>query len=88
MEEEHCSWLISQIERLVKNPDSANFGIDKSRCDLEIIIKVAEEDKRFITQEWLDAWKHELSVKTGVLSPVIYLEGNEPEWLAKGEFIH
>ena len=87
MQEEHCSWLMLQIERLVKNPDSAKFGMDKSRCDLEIIIKVAEEDRAAITQEWLDAWKNELATRTGVTSPVIYLEGNEPEWLAKGWYI-
>ena len=84
MQEEHRNWLMSQIESLVKNPELANFGIQTCRCDLEIIVTVAEEDRSAFTPEVLETLKNELSVRTGVTAPVIYLEGNEPEWLAKG----
>ncbi len=86
IQEHDSSWLMNRIELLTKEPELANFSVDTSRCDLEIVIKVAEEDRPAFTQEILDALKKELSERTGV-TPTIYLEGNEPEWLAKGAYI-
>lgn len=81
------NWLMTQVELLTKNPKSANIGINRSRCDLEIIIKVDPEDRSAFTDEVLTVLKNEISARTGFGSPVIYLEGNEPEWLAKGAYI-
>ena len=86
MEESVASWLMNQIELRTKKPELANFGEDTTRCDLEIIIRVAQEDREAFTEEAFAILKEGLSERTGV-TPTIYLEGNEPEWLAKGDYI-
>ena len=85
MKPEDKNWLMQQIALLTTDVDSANFGIDTSRCDLEIIIQVAEKDRDAFTDEVLASLKQELATRTSIASPVVYLEGNEPEWLAKGD---
>ena len=87
MKPEDKNWLMQQIALLTTDVDSANFGIDTSRCDLEIIIQVAEKDRDAFTDEVLASLKQELATRTSIASPVVYLEGNEPEWLAKGDYI-
>jgi len=81
------SWLMDKIEELCTEPQFSNFAIRKGRCDLEIVITVSKKDETLITQEFLDSLRDDLSTRTGFVAPVIYLEGNEPEWLAKGCYI-
>jgi len=74
--------LAAKIESLVKHPEQANFGIVLGRCDLEIVISVAEEDKAVFTDAVLLGLKGEIAAMTGIFAPVVYLYGNEPDWLS------
>ena len=80
-------WFMAEIARMVKHLSDASFGIVTGRCDLEIVIVVAEDDKALFAEEVLSQFKQKIAAMTGVLSPVIYLQGNEPAWLANGEYI-
>lgn len=83
MKKEHRRWLIEKIESLVGNKDYANFGIRKGRVDLEIIIRVDPNDKNVFTESLLKGLEDEVASLTGIISPVIYLEGKEPMWLER-----
>jgi len=61
---------------------------EQKRCDLEIVIVVADDDKAVFTEAALLQLKEEITAATGVPEPVIYLYGNEPGWLARGDFIN
>ena len=83
MKESHKHWLMHEIELMVKNPEDANFGIKKGRVDLEIIISVNEKDKQIFSKKTLKILTEKIAKLTGVLSPVVYLDGKEPAWLAR-----
>lgn len=78
VEQEHLGWLMAQIEARCTDKEKANFARIHGRFDLEIVIAVAPQDKRAITDEFLVDMKRELRERTGLLSPVIYLDGYEP----------
>jgi hypothetical protein len=87
LKDEDKEWLNGILKGMVKNPESVCLGIQSGRCDLEIIIQVESADRAIFTEEVLHSLKQQVASRTGVLSPVIYLDGNEPEWLAKGHNI-
>lgn len=74
-------WFMEQIEKHCTEPQLSNYAIINGRCDLEIVITVSQKDETLFTQELLDSLRDDLSTRTGFVAPVIYLEGNEPEWL-------
>ena len=78
VDQEHLTWLMGQIEERCKNKEAANFARIHGRFDLEVVISVAPEDKYAITDEFLVDVKRALRERTGLLAPVIYLEGYEP----------
>ena len=82
--QEHLDWLMAQIEARCKDKETANFGRIHGRFDLEIVISVAPQDRYAIDDEFLVDMKRALRERTKLLSPVIYLEGDEPrkvrEW--------
>jgi hypothetical protein len=78
IDKEHLTWLMEQIEARCKNKEAANFARIHGRFDLEIVIAVAPEDKYAITDEFLVDMKRALRERTGLLAPVIYLQGCAP----------
>lgn len=87
MNEIQKKWLYQFLSGMVKNPEKVDFCILKGRCDLEIILFIEEEDKAIFSEEVISSLKEEIASKTGVLSPAVYLEDNEPEWLKQGQYI-
>ena len=77
--QEHLDWLMAQIEERCTDKETANFARIHGRFDLEIVISVAPKDKHAITDEFLVDMKRALRERTGLLSPVIYLDGYEPQ---------
>jgi len=75
---EHLDWLMTQVENRCTDKERANVGRIHGRFDLEIVIVVAPQDKLAITDEFLVDMKRALRERTGLLSPVIYLDGYEP----------
>jgi hypothetical protein len=57
--------------------ETANLLRIYGRYDLEIAIVVAPQDRCLITDEFLVDMKHSMRARTR-LSPVIYLDGDEP----------
>ena len=84
VDQEHLDWLMAQIEERCKDKEAANFARIHGRFNLEIVISVAPQDKYAIDDEFLVDMKRALRERTGLLSPVIYLDGDEPrkvrEW--------
>ncbi len=78
VEQEHLDWLMAQIEARCTDKEAANFGRIHGRFDLEIVISVARQDLEAITDEFLVDMKRAMRDRTGLLAPVIYLEGYEP----------
>jgi len=78
VDQEHLDWLMVQIEARCKDKETANFARIHGRFDLEIVISVAPQDRQSITDEFLVDMKRALRERTGLLSPVIYLDGYEP----------
>jgi len=75
---EHLQWLMEQIEARCADKERANFARIHGRFDLEIVITVAQQDRKAITDEFLVDTKRALQERTGLLAPVIYLDGYEP----------
>lgn len=63
------------IDGLVSKPDLANFARIYAGLDLEIMIRVATEDRQVFTPEMCKALTFVISALTGVHKPVVYLEG-------------
>jgi hypothetical protein len=76
--EEHRRWLMEQIEARCKDKETANFARIRGCFDLEIVISVAPQDRYSIDDEFLVDMKRALRERTGYLSPVIYVDGDEP----------
>jgi hypothetical protein len=79
VDKEHMLWLMAQVEERCKDKDTANLLRIHGRFDLEIIIAVAPQDRQAITDEFLVDMKRALRERTGLLAPVIYLDGDEPK---------
>ena len=83
VDQEHLNWLMAQIEARCQDKETANFARIHGRFDLEIVISVAPQDKYAIDDEFLVDMKRAMRERTK-LSPVIYLDGDEPrkvrEW--------
>jgi hypothetical protein len=84
VDKEHMQWLMEQVEERCKDKETANLLRIHGRFDLEIAIAVASQDRDAITDEFLVDMKRAMRERTGLLSPVIYLDGDEPrkvrEW--------
>ena len=78
VDREHLDWLMTQIEARCADKERANFARIHGRFDLEIVIAVAPQDRQSITDEFLVDMKRALRERTGLLAPVIYLDGYEP----------
>ena len=78
VDKEHMQWLMKQVEERCTDKEQANVGRIHGRFDLEIIIAVAPQDRQAITDEFLVDMKRALRERTGLLAPVIYLDGDEP----------
>lgn len=78
VEKEHMTWLMKQVEDRCSDKDTANLLRIHGRFDLEIVVVVARQDRQSITDEFLVDMKRAMRERTGLLSPVIYLEGYEP----------
>ena len=78
VDKEHMTWLMEQVEARCTDKERANVGRIHGRFDLEIVITVAPQDRQSITGEFLVDMKRALRERTGLLSPVIYLDGYEP----------
>ena len=78
VDQEHLDWLMTQIEERCADKGQANFARIHGRFDLEIVIAVAPQDRQSITDEFLVDMKRALRERTGLLAPVIYLDGYEP----------
>lgn len=74
----HMRWLMEQVEARCTDKERANVGRIHERFDLEIVVRVAPQDRQSITDEFLVDMKRALRERTGLLEPVIYLEGYEP----------
>ena len=74
---EHMQWLMEQVEARCKDKETANLLRIHGRFDLEIAIVVASSDKYAINDEFLIDMKRVMRERTK-LSPVIYLDGDEP----------
>ena len=79
IDQEHLNWLMVQIEARCKDKTAANFARIHGRFDLEIVIAVAPQDRYAITDEFIIDMKRVLRKRTGLLAPVIYLNGDEPQ---------
>ncbi|MBI5421014.1 MAG: hypothetical protein HZA35_01740 [Parcubacteria group bacterium] len=77
MDPEHHHWFWRILDGFVSNPDKSSFVAKKGIFDLEIMIRVAREDKVLFTPEVLGALKVILTAKTGVSNLMIYLEDSE-----------
>jgi hypothetical protein len=78
VDQEHLDWLMQQVEARCTDKERANFARIHGRFDLEIVIAVAPQDRQSITDEFLVDMKRALRERTKFLSPVIYLDGDEP----------
>lgn len=76
--QEHLNWLMEQIEARCTDKKAANFARLHGRFDLEIVIAVSPQDRQAIDDEFLANMKRAMRERTGLLSPVIYLDGYEP----------
>jgi hypothetical protein len=78
VDQEHLDWLMQQVETRCTDKERANFSRILGRFDLEIAIAVAPQDRGAIDDEFLVDMKRALRERTKLLSPVIYLDGDEP----------
>jgi hypothetical protein len=78
VDQAHLDWLMKQIEDRCKDKETANFSRIHGRFDLEIVIAVAPQDHQAINDEFLVDMKRAICERTGLLAPVIYLDGYEP----------
>lgn len=78
VDKEHMQWLMAQVEARCTDKERANVGRIHGRFDLEIVIAVAPQDQQAITDEFLVDMKRAMRERTGLLEPVIYLDGYEP----------
>lgn len=69
---------MAEIEARCTDKTTANFARVHGRFDLEIIIFVAPQDRDAIDDEFIVDMKRALRERTGLLAPVIYLDGDEP----------
>ena len=76
--QEHFVWLMAQIEERCTDKEEANLARIHGRFDLEIVITTAPQDRLAITDEFLVDMKRAMRERTGLLAPVIYLDGYEP----------
>lgn len=76
--QEHMQWLMEQVEARCKDKETANLLRIHGRFDLQIAIVVAPQDRYTITDEFLVDMKRATRERTGLLAPVIYLDGDEP----------
>ena len=74
---EHMQWFMEQVEARCKDKETANLLRIHGRFNLEIAIVVAPQDKYAIDDEFLVDMKRAMRERTK-LSPVIYLDGDEP----------
>ena len=79
VDREHLEWLMAQVEARCSDKETANIARIHGRFDLEIVIAVAPQDRRAIDDEFLVDMKRALRERTGLLAPVIYLDGYEPQ---------
>jgi hypothetical protein len=79
VDREYMQWLMEQVEARCKDKETANLLRIHGRFDLEIAIAVAPQDRHAITDEFLVDMKRALRESTGLLAPVIYLDGDEPQ---------
>ena len=77
VDREHMQWLMARVEERCADKDTANLLRHHGRFDLEIVIVVAPKDLPAITDEFLVDMKRAMRDRTK-LSPVIYLDGDEP----------
>jgi hypothetical protein len=77
IDREHMQWLMERVEERCTDKETANLLRIYGRYDLEIAIVVAPQDRCLITDEFLVDMKHSMRARTR-LSPVIYLDGDEP----------
>jgi hypothetical protein len=75
LDQKVANWFIGVIGGMVKNPQAACFSRRRAGLDLEISITVASEDRAVFTEEVCLALAQLVKVTTGVLHPVVYLEG-------------
>lgn len=71
-------WFNDMLEGMVSNPEALNWARIKGGLDMEIFIRVAEEDKRIFTEEVCLALGTILAAALGkdfFSKPVIYLYG-------------
>lgn len=78
VDKEHMQWLMKQVEDRCTDKERANVGRIHGRFDLEVVITVAPQDRQAITDEFLVDMKRALRERTGLLAPVVYLDGYEP----------
>src|SRR5437870_1233247 len=78
VDREHLTWLMQQIEARCKDKDAANLLHIHGRFDLELVIVTAPQDRCAIDDEFLVDMKRAMREKTKILSPVIYLDREEP----------
>lgn len=78
VDSEHMQWLMEQVEARCKDKETANLLRIHGRFDLEIAIVVAPPDRYAITDEFLVDMKRAMRERAQLLSPVIYLDGDEP----------
>lgn len=78
VDREHMQWLMERVEERCKDKETANLLRIHGRFDLEIAIAVAPQDRYAITDEFLVDMKRAMRERTGLLAPVIYLDGDEP----------
>ncbi len=77
VDQEHLDWCMAEIEARCTDKTTANLARVHGRFNLEIIIFVAPQDRDAINDEFLVSMKRALRERTK-LSPVIYLDGDEP----------
>jgi hypothetical protein len=71
-------WCRGVPSGMCTDKESANVGRIHGRFDLEIVIAVAPQDRQAINDEFLVDMKRAMRERTGLLAPVIYLDGYEP----------
>jgi hypothetical protein len=78
VDQEHMQWLMERVEERCTDKETANLLRIHGCFDLEIVISVAPQDRHAINDEFLVDMKRALRERTGLLAPVIYLDGDEP----------
>lgn len=68
--------ISTMLESLASKPEAVSYTRYFAGLDLQIEIRVAPEDCRFFTPEVCGALSTIIGAIIGVLSPVVYLEGN------------